>query len=114
MNRYVFYISAPKWGDDPDTIYFENFHKLKSDLDMPTPITEGLLRLLGAEHDIVKTAMEDAEILHKMNLRQRYAISKGPFMVLLDVDATREMLEGVMTGKHRDGTLKEFLKRAKL
>ena len=110
MHRYIFYTEHNR----PTAI--DAFYHLLTPTEIGgTPVNENLVKLLPKDDPLLKLIEEDARQMELMKMRSRFALSKGPHMVIVDYDKYKlEDLEEHLKVCERVGTLKDFLKKARV
>lgn len=96
-NTYIFYV-----GYDENGVYLDAMHRLSvPDMDLNT--------LKVARKLDPKYGEEDAIALEMMNLRKRFQMTRGPYVVRTKFDLNRFELEQILKYCQMNGELKQFL-----
>jgi hypothetical protein len=102
MHRYIFYLQPDRKGFILDSMY---------ELTSPDLSGDALKVALKIDPDLVK---KDQKAFTVMTLRSRFAMTKGPFLVRTEIELSRETLQMVLDVKSEDGTLRDWLKAARV
>jgi len=105
MHKYVFYIVPLTRNDFHTTgIRLDAF----AEVNIPKKLDKNMF-MVARKFD--PTYMdEEYEKLRSMALRQRFAMSFGPYVVNCPYEIKPKELESFLNEKFKEGTLKEFLK----
>jgi hypothetical protein len=105
MNRYVFYSKPIQKGYSTIGIELDAFYQLST----PKLTGQALKGMMALCPEMWK---EDAHALKGMDLRSRFAMTDGPFVIEIDGEISPDELQTFLDSKFKDGTLEEFLKEA--
>jgi hypothetical protein len=108
MNRYIFYVKLNISQDYSSVIPdLDAFYKIQTpELD---EITFKVAQKINP-----KLGEDDRNTFLSMNLRSRYAMTEGPFLVKTEFELNREELQMVLESKQLSGELESFLNDAKV